>query len=100
MLDLGFFRAIQSLQEQESPRSIDELVLAVQTSFESMASHELNNVFLTLQTCMKEIMKVKGNNNYHIPHIGKGRLERQGNLPLQIECDENLLHEVASYLNP
>ncbi|GJY98494.1 transposase, Tc1-like protein [Tanacetum coccineum] len=99
MLDLGVFVQF-SLQEQECLRSIDELVLAVQTSFERMASHELNNIFLTLQTCMKEIMKVQGGNNYQIPHIGKGRLGRQGNFPLQIECDENLLHEVASYLNP
>nr|XP_043630523.1 uncharacterized protein LOC122601854 [Erigeron canadensis] len=58
VLDLGFFWAIQSLQEQEVLGSIDELVSAVKTSFERMPSNELNNVFLTLQTCMKEIMKV------------------------------------------
>ncbi|XP_022042021.1 uncharacterized protein LOC110944677 [Helianthus annuus] len=99
VLNLGFFRAIQSLQEQEVLGSIDELVSAVKSSFERMPSHELNKVFLTLQTCMKEIMKVQGGNNYKIPHIGKGKLERQGNLPLQIECDENLIYEALSYLS-
>ncbi|XP_076903051.1 uncharacterized protein LOC143558005 [Bidens hawaiensis] len=99
VLDLGFFRAIQSLQEQEVLGSIDELVHAVQTSFDKMSSHELNNVFLTLQTCMKEIMKVHGINNYQTPHIGKGKLERQGRLPLQIECDGDLINEVVSSLN-
>ncbi|XP_076900093.1 uncharacterized protein LOC143554124 [Bidens hawaiensis] len=98
VLDLGFFRAIQSLQEHEVLGSIDELVSAVKMSFERMPSHELNKVFLTLQTCMKEIMKVRGGNNDKTPHIGKGKLERQGNLPLQIECDENLIYEVLSYL--
>ncbi|KAI3665034.1 hypothetical protein L6452_43650 [Arctium lappa] len=98
VLDLGFFRAIQSLQEQEVLSTIDELVSAVQTSFDIMQSHELNNVFLTLQTCMKEIIKVRGGNNYRVPHIGKGRLERQGNLLIQIECDENMLDEAVSYL--
>ncbi|GKB27170.1 brefeldin A-inhibited guanine nucleotide-exchange protein 1 [Tanacetum coccineum] len=78
VLDLGYFRAIQSLQEQEALRTIDELVSAVQTSFDRMQSQELNNVFLTLQTCMKEVIKVKGGNNYRIPHIGKDRLQRQG----------------------
>ncbi|GJZ05793.1 hypothetical protein Tco_0539586 [Tanacetum coccineum] len=87
VLDLGIFRAIQSLQEQESLRNIDELLSAVQTTFENMPSHELNNVFLTLQTCIKEMMKIHGGNNYQTPHIGKGRLARQGNLPLQITCD-------------
>ncbi|XP_022013709.1 uncharacterized protein LOC110913170 [Helianthus annuus] len=99
VLDLGFFRAIQSLQEQEVLGSIDELVHAVQTSFHKMSSRELNNVFLTLQTCMKEIMKVHGSNNYQTPHISKGRLERQGRLPLQIECDSNLIDEAVSCLN-
>ncbi|GJU29414.1 hypothetical protein Tco_1173003 [Tanacetum coccineum] len=84
VLDLGFFRAIQSLQEQEVLETIDELVHAVQTSYERMPSCELNNVFLTLQTCMKEILKVQGSNNYQTPHIGKGRLERQGMLPLTL----------------
>nr|XP_043626076.1 uncharacterized protein LOC122597563 [Erigeron canadensis] len=100
VLDLGFFRAIQSLQEQEVLGSIDELVSAVKTSFERMPSNELNNVFLTLQTCMKEIMKVRGGNNYQTPHIGKGKLERQGKLPLTIECDGNLINDVLSYLGP
>nr|XP_043615978.1 uncharacterized protein LOC122587884 [Erigeron canadensis] len=100
VLDLGFFQAIQPLQEQEVLGSIDELVSAVKTSFEGMPSNELNNVFLTLQTCMKEIMKVRGGNNYQTPHIGKGKLERQGKLPLTIECDGNLINDVLSYLGP
>ncbi|XP_023767508.1 uncharacterized protein LOC111916103 [Lactuca sativa] len=99
VLDLGFFRAIQSLQEQEALSTTDELVNAVQTSFERMQSQQLNNVFLTLQTCMKEIIKVQGGNNYHIPHIGKSRLDRQGNLPLQIECDQTLIDDAVMYLN-
>ena len=45
VLDLGFFRAIQSLQEQEVLGNINELVRAVETSFERMSSNELNNVF-------------------------------------------------------
>ncbi|KAL4587885.1 hypothetical protein LXL04_000761 [Taraxacum kok-saghyz] len=98
VLDLGFFRAIQSLQEQEVFGTIDELVHAVQTSFETMQSQQLNNVFLTLQTCMKEIIKVQGGNNYQIPHVGKNRLEREGNLPLRIECDQNLIGEALSHL--
>ena len=98
VLDLGFFRAIQSLQEQEVLGTIDELVHAVQTSFERMQSQQLNNVFLTLQTCMKEIINVQGDNNYQIPHIGKNRLVREGNLPLQIECDQNLIDEALLHL--
>nr|GEV32856.1 transposase, Tc1-like protein [Tanacetum cinerariifolium] len=98
VLDLGFFWAIQSLQEQEVLETIDGLVHAVQASYERMPSCERNNVFLTLQTCMKEILKVQGSNNYQTPHIGKGRLERQGMLPLTIDCQQSLIDQAISYL--
>lgn len=49
VLDLGFFRAIQSLQHQEAPATIDELVSAVEKSFEELSSTSLDHVFLTLQ---------------------------------------------------
>lgn len=93
MLDLGFFRTIQSLQGQEVLHIVDELVSTGQTSVDRMQSHELNNVSVTLQTCMKEIIKVGGDNNYRIQHIGKSSLERQGKLPIQIECEQSLIDE-------
>ncbi|KAL4591651.1 hypothetical protein LXL04_004621 [Taraxacum kok-saghyz] len=60
-----------------------------------MQSQQLNNVFLTLQTCMKEIIEVQGGNNYHVLHIGKSRLGRQDNLPLQIGRDQTLIDDVV-----
>ncbi|KAK8485570.1 hypothetical protein V6N13_068205 [Hibiscus sabdariffa] len=48
VLDLGYFRAIQSLQHQESPTTIDELVKVVEKSFDELAPESLNNVFLFL----------------------------------------------------
>ena len=36
-------------------------------------------------TCMNEIIDCHGDNTYKIPHIGKSRLERVGQLPLTIE---------------
>ena len=37
---------------------------------------KINFACLQLAGCLEEIIKVHGNNNYHIPHIGKERLER------------------------
>jgi hypothetical protein len=96
ILDLGFFRAIQSLQHKETPKSIDELIEAVMKAFESFL--ETNKIFLTLQTCMKEIMKAKGSNKYDIPHIKKDILQKEGQLPTEIKCDPSLVEEVISYL--
>nr|GMD88115.1 Transposase, Tc1-like protein [Ipomoea batatas] len=39
VLDLGFFRALQSLQHQESPRNVDELVAATHKAFNEISKH-------------------------------------------------------------
>ncbi|KAM3341368.1 hypothetical protein P3S68_029003 [Capsicum galapagoense] len=80
VLDLGFFRAIQSLQYQKAPKNVDELVEAVERSFDEMKAKQLNHVFLTLQSCMIEVMKDSGGNNYKVPHLNKNGLEREENL--------------------
>ncbi|XP_013614504.1 PREDICTED: uncharacterized protein LOC106324511 [Brassica oleracea var. oleracea] len=60
ILDLGFFAAIQSLQYQTCPKTVEDLVHAVEESFNEYPTERINYIFLTLQTCMKEIMKVGG----------------------------------------
>ncbi|KAK4724057.1 hypothetical protein R3W88_026836 [Solanum pinnatisectum] len=96
--DLGFFRAIQSLQYQKAPLTIDELINAVETSFNEMKGERLNHVFLTLQSCMIEVMKAKGGNNYKVPYMMKERLEREGNLPIQLSCDIDIVNEANTLL--
>jgi hypothetical protein len=46
---------------------------------------KLNDVFLTLQTCMNQIIKAHGSNDYKIVHMDKDRLERLGLSPQSIE---------------
>ncbi|KAJ4427364.1 hypothetical protein ANN_24985 [Periplaneta americana] len=48
VLDLGYFRAIQSLQHQSAPQTTDELIAAIETAFSQLTRNKLNNVFLTL----------------------------------------------------
>ncbi|KAH0730970.1 hypothetical protein KY289_002158 [Solanum tuberosum] len=98
VLDLGFFRAIQSLQYQKAPSNVDELVEAVERSFDEMKVEQLNHVFLTLQSCMIEVMKDNGGNNYKVPHLNKNRLEREDNLPLQLCCDIGIVNHVSTLL--
>ncbi|MCH90256.1 transposase [Trifolium medium] len=99
ILDIGFFSSIQSIQEKITTKTIDELVQAVETAFEIFEVDTSNRIFLTLQTCMVEIMKRKGSNQYDIPHIKKTVLQRQGQLPTQIKCDLSLVEEVRHYLS-
>ncbi|XP_019097494.1 PREDICTED: uncharacterized protein LOC109131248 [Camelina sativa] len=98
ILDLGFFNAIQTLQHVVSPKTTEELVVAVQQSFDEYPSTQVNRIFLTLKSCMQEIMKVRGSNKYKIPHLKKSTLEREGNLPSQMACDSVLVRDAITYL--
>lgn len=91
VLDLGFFQAIQSVQYQQAPQSIDDLVQAVQDSFQALERAKLNNVFLSLQQVLIEVMKVGGGNKYVQPHMQKNSLDRQGILPISLECEPDIL---------
>lgn len=98
VLDLGFFNAIQSLQHETTCNTLDELINVVIQSFYELSPHTLNKVFLTLQGCLIEILKVRGHNSYKIPHMGKDALMRQGQLPENIECSKELAKDCIAYL--
>ena len=71
VLDLGFFNAKQSLQYKSSPKNIDELVEAVEKSFQKLHQSNLNNVFLILQKVMKTCILGDDDNSYKLPHMSK-----------------------------
>ena len=98
VLDLGFFRAIQSLQQQEALSTVDELVNAIEKAFNELPPQSLNRVFLSLQQCMIVVNKDFGGNNYKLPHMGKENLEKQGPLPFQLECDRDIIERAFLYL--
>ncbi|XP_020881507.1 uncharacterized protein LOC110228407 [Arabidopsis lyrata subsp. lyrata] len=98
VLDLGFFSAIQALQHKVCPETIEQLIDAVNTAFEEYPTRKINHIFLTLQLCMKETMRIGGSNNYKIPHIKKEALEREGLLPRQIKCDPSIVNNVLNQL--
>jgi hypothetical protein len=99
ILDLGFFNAIQSLQQRQRLTNIDELISAVNDAYWVYPANRINRIFLTLQSCLIETMKLNGGNNYSIPHMRKGHLERQGTLPTTLLVDLNLVKTVRSAIS-
>ena len=89
VLDLGFFRAIQSLQYKSFPRNVDELVKSVEDAYEAFDPRLLNYTWVHYQYCMIEVIKASGGNNYKNPHNGKMQMDRNGKLPKQIEVPMN-----------
>ena len=86
VLDLGFFAAIQSLQQREAATTIEELIASVVRAFDDMAWQSLDKVFLSLRNVLECIMNNNGGNSFKLPHKGKDALRRQGNLPQSVEC--------------
>ncbi|KAK9699192.1 hypothetical protein RND81_08G159100 [Saponaria officinalis] len=96
--DLGYFRALQSLQSAKKANNVDELVNSVMQVFNDYSPTKLNRIFLTLQSVMVEIMKAKGHNNFSIPHMGKAHLEAIGMLLRNLMVDEVLVRECVENL--
>ena len=81
VLDLGFFRSIQTLQYQKAAYNVPHLLSVVNNAFDNLSSQCLRFVFITLQACMIETMKRQGAIDYHIPHMNKTKAAREGTLP-------------------
>ena len=80
ILDLGFFRAIQSFND-DRPANEEELIKSVEKAYGEYPYRKLNHVWLTLQSCFNMIIENDSGNDYKIPHMGKESMERRGLLP-------------------
>jgi hypothetical protein len=89
VLDLGVFAALKSLQWKEEAKNVSLMVERVTRIFDEWPAQKLNNVFLTLQTCMNQVIECLGDNDYKLVHMNKARLERLGLLPRSIRVTED-----------
>jgi len=98
VLDLCFFRSLQSLTDSRAPTTIKELINDVEQEYKNYEVDTLAKYFLTLQTCMIEVMKVGGGMNYHPPHKGKDQLIAEGILPLALCIPAELLTKTLALI--
>jgi hypothetical protein len=97
-LDLGFFASLQSLTYDTECRNMNDLIANVLKKFDEYDSTLIRRVFLTLQSCLIEVMKARGGNRYKIHHMNKARLEALGTLPRRLSCDAQLYHGVIQFM--
>ena len=71
LLDLGFFRAIQSFNIA-TPKNEEELIQSVSVAYNNYPQNKINQTRLTLQCCFNQIIIMhNGDNDYNIDHIAK-----------------------------
>ena len=95
ILDLGFFRAIQSFND-DCPANEGELIKSVEKAYGEYPLHKLNHVWLTLQSCLNMIIENNEGNDYKILHMGKESVERRGLLPWVLDVSPT----ATAWLNP
>ena len=90
VLDLGFFRSLQSLQWKQPPATtIDDLIENVHKAWDQYDPKLLNRIWLSHQSVQDEILQCGGDNNFQLPHIGKGKMERVGQLPASLKVSKD-----------
>ena len=72
-------------------RKLMILIASVERSFEDMPREVLDSVFLFVQCSLEDCLRVDGDNTYHMRHIGKAKLRRQGILPVSLKVKPELI---------
>ena len=98
ILDLGFFAALQSLFQKLFPGSIDDIIMKVCQAFEQYPAERCNRIFLTLQSCMRKVLKDKGGQHYKVPHMRKQVLQDRRILPVTLPCDRSIVDQARAFL--
>lgn len=82
--DLGFFAALQARYYAEAPGNSLEIISMVEKAFDEFDPKKINRIWLTYLSCLNQIIRNNGGNQYKIPHMKKDKLERENRLPLTL----------------
>ena len=99
VLDLGYFTSIQGLQQKMECNTVDDLVENVLKSYEELEIRKLENIWITLQLVMLEIIKINGGNTYVLPHVNKSVLEMEGSIRTEVVIKEELRDMIDIKMN-
>ncbi|ETV85691.1 hypothetical protein H257_02296 [Aphanomyces astaci] len=91
LLDLGFFIAIQALQQTHHSNTYKDIVNATTKAWRDVEPWSLERNFLTLQCCLCEVIACAGDNSYKIPHMKKAAFKKCGRLPESVQCSHDVV---------
>jgi hypothetical protein len=101
VLDLGYFSAIQALQQRLQQRTVDDLIAVVDKSYQDLPSVTIGKIFVTLQKVMELVILIDDSNNFKLPHLGNGRLLNKRGVVLDTlpVCAEELVEKLQASEN-
>ncbi|XP_071681887.1 uncharacterized protein [Lolium perenne] len=98
VLDLCFFASIQSLTLFYAPNTLKELIESIKHAYDGYEVNKLVKVFITLQSCMIEVMEIEGEFHYDIPHMGKEKLLKGKKLPTTLTVKGELYQKTLELI--
>ncbi|XP_021757861.1 uncharacterized protein LOC110722875 [Chenopodium quinoa] len=99
VLNLGLFKAIQSLQYQSFPTTLDDLIKEVINAYNAFEAKANKYIWLTLQSVMIKVLEKQGGNNFSPPHMKKKKIDKLGVLPKHLHVPRQLIHQAVNYLD-
>lgn len=89
ILDLGSFNSIQSLQDRTKLITTDEVIGEVKRVFDAQDPGTLSRAWTTYQSVLEQIMLVKSDNTFKLPHLHKETASRAGRpIAIAVPCSE------------
>jgi hypothetical protein len=82
--DLGYFRALQSLYHQYCPNDEAGIIQFVNRAYTDYDPIKINDIWLTMMSCLNCIIDDNGGNDYKIPHLNKNTLRLEQALPVSL----------------
>ena len=83
--DLGLFNALQARYERSNPKNSIQLIDCVLKAWNECPWKKIDYLFITLQAVLNEIIMAHGRNDYELPHLSKGKLDKAGQLPIVLK---------------
>lgn len=95
ILDLGLFNALQAAYYDEAPSNAVQIIELVKKTYKEYPRKMIDRLFVTFQSVLNCIIEHHGDNQFPLPHMGKDKLERLGQLPKTIPVTA----EAMSYID-
>ncbi|RQM22573.1 hypothetical protein B5M09_007404 [Aphanomyces astaci] len=76
----------------------EDIVSAMNNAWKDVDPWSLERNFLTLQSCLREVIGCAGENSYKIPHMKKAALKKRGRLPEYVSCGKEIYDDGCTML--
>ena len=97
ILDLGFFRSLQAIQQKKGAKDVNTLVSNVQKAFDEITGDTLLRNFTTLNEVMKCVLDNEGGNHFKIPYSKNLHRMRPGEDILIVNCSKECTEKAEKF---